>query len=123
MAEEKFEEERFMKMLVNLKDTQESIQENCDFFSYFLKVFAWFLFLTVYVAVFWIRYVWAIRSCYNPLKIRILPFFPGVYILETHLLKGGKISADVIWGINMKRWMKKKKDKEKGEVKGKLNAK
>ncbi len=26
MAEEKFEEERFMKMLVNLKDTQESIQ-------------------------------------------------------------------------------------------------
>jgi E3 ubiquitin-protein ligase DOA10 len=104
MAEEKFEEERFMKMLVNLKDTQESIQENCDFFSYFLKVFAWFLFLTVYVAVFWIRYVWAIRSCYNPLKIRILPFFsPGFIHWKPTTTKEEKISANVIWGINMKR--------------------
>ena len=31
MGEEKFEEEKFMKMLVNLKDTQESIQEHGDF--------------------------------------------------------------------------------------------
>jgi hypothetical protein len=50
-------------------------------------------------------------------------FFPGFIYWKPTTTKGEKISANVIWGINVKRKRRKRKKKRRGKLKGKLNAK